>query len=108
MTPVERFHTRLVKSAPAKDTVLAAAPASVQLWFSEQIDLTTSRVQLVDAAAKPVPTAALTRDDTKADQPVVARVSGALANGVYTVNWSTASDDGHAVKGSFNFTVKKP
>ncbi len=106
--PAERFHTRLVKSAPAKDTVLAAAPAALELWFSEKIDLAASRVQLVDAAAKPVPTAAITRDDSKPNEPVVARITGPVADGVYTVNWSAASGDGHPVKGSFNFTVKKP
>lgn len=107
-TPAARFHTRLVRSAPAKDAVLTAAPAALELWFSEKIDLAASRVQLVDAAAKPVPTAAITRDDSKPDQPVVARITGPLANGVYTVHWSAASGDGHPVRGSFSFTVKTP
>lgn len=105
--PAERFHTRLLKSTPAKDTVLAAAPAALELWFSEKVDLAASRVQLVDAAAKVVTTAALTQAAAE-NAPVVARITGAMADGAYTVNWSAASGDGHAVKGSFGFTVKRP
>ena len=106
--PAGRFHTRLVKSTPSKDTLLAAAPVALELWFSEQIDLAASRVQLVDAAAKVVPLAPLTQIAAQTDAPVVARIAGPVAPGSYTVNWSAASGDGHAVRGSFGFTVRKP
>jgi methionine-rich copper-binding protein CopC len=105
--PAERFHTRLLRSTPAKDSVIAAAPAAIELWFSEKVDLAASRVQLVDASAKVVTTAALTQAAGEGT-PVVARITGPVADGVYTVNWSAASGDGHAVKGSFGFTVKRP
>lgn len=105
-TPAERFHTRLVKSTPAKDTVLTAAPAALELWFSERIDLAASRVQLIDASAKSVPLAPLTQSTAGTEAPVVARITGPVAPGRYTVNWSAASGDGHAVKGSFGFTVR--
>ena len=106
--PAGRFHTRLVKSTPSKDTLLAAAPVALELWFSERIDLAASRVQLVDAAAKVVPLAPLTQIAAQTDAPVVARITGPVAPGSYTVNWSAASGDGHAVKGSFGFRVRKP
>jgi cytochrome c peroxidase len=107
-TPAERFHTRLVKSNPAKDAVVATAPAALELWFSEKIDLAASRVQLVGPGGTAVTTAALTRDDAATDAPVVVRITGPVVDGVQTVNWSAASGDGHPVKGSFTFTVKKP
>lgn len=103
-----RFHTRLVKSTPAKDAVVAAAPAALELWFSERIDLAASRVQLVGPGGAAVATAALTRNAAVPDAPVVVRITGPVVDGVQTVHWSAASGDGHAVRGSFSFTVKTP
>ena len=106
--PATRFHARLVKSNPSKDTVLTAAPRQLDLWFSERIDVAASRVQLVDAAQHAVETGALWRDEKIADAPVVATVKGAMAPGTYTVNWIAAAGDGHPVRGSFNFTLRAP
>jgi methionine-rich copper-binding protein CopC len=102
-----RFHTRLVKSIPSKDTTVSTSPASLQLWFSEKIELPISRVQLVGPNNKVVPTATITRDDSKADAPVVALLVTELADGAYVVNWTAGSADGHAVKGAYRFMVKK-
>jgi len=104
----ERFHPRLEKSNPAKDTVLAAAPATIELWFSERVDLAASRVQVVDVAQKPVTLAPLWHDEAKKDGPVVAQVKAPMAPGKYTVNWVAAGSDGHPVRGSFGFTIRAP
>lgn len=98
-------HTRLLKSLPAADSVITASPATIQLWFSEKIELGLSRVRVVDAAGKSVSITPLTQDASKADAPVVGRVPAPLADGRYTVNWTAASGDGHAVKGTFSFTI---
>ena len=47
-----------------------------------------------------------TQDATKAGAPVVGRVPAPLADGKYTLHWTAASGDGHAVKGSFGFAIK--
>lgn len=99
------FHTRLIKSIPAKDSVLSASPATVQLWFSEKIELGLSRVRLEGADGKSVSATPLTQAASVADAPVVARVPARLADGTYTLHWTAASGDGHAVKGSFGFTI---
>ena len=99
-------HTRLLRSLPTADSVIKASPTTVQLWFSEKIELGLSRVRVIDAAGKSVSIAPLTQDATKANAPVVGRVPTPLADGVYTVNWTAASADGHAVKGTFNFTIR--
>ncbi len=110
VTPAEaaRRHTRLLKSIPSKDTTLTGTPESLQLWFSERIDLAQSRVQLLGANERAIPLSAITRDDSRPDQPVVAKLMTDLAPGTYTVNWSAASGDGHPVRGGFRFTVKAP
>jgi methionine-rich copper-binding protein CopC len=103
-----RLHTRLVKSIPSKDTTITESPASLQLWFSEKVELPISKVQLVGPGNRVVPTANITRDDTKPDAPVVALLVTELAAGAYVVNWTAGSADGHAVKGAYRFTVKTP
>ena len=100
-----RFHTKLVKSAPAANDTLATAPTAISLWFNEAVDLKVTTVK-VAAASGAVKTGALTRDAKLKDAPVVAAISSALAAGKYTVSWSVAGDDGHPVKGTFEFVVK--
>lgn len=100
-----RRHTRLVRSEPAKDSVIRVAPTELRLWFSETLDLAVTRVRLVDGQRAPVHTAALTRADA-ADAPIVAALEAPLPNGNYSVEWSTSSKDGHPVRGTFRFSVR--
>ena len=101
----ERRHTRLVRSIPARDSVIAAAPARVQLWFNEPIELKVSRLRLEGPAAKGVTLQPLERADA-ADAPVTAPLPAGLGDGRYVVHWSTASKDGHVVRDSFAFTLR--
>lgn len=98
-------HTRLLRSIPGKDSVIASSPATIQLWFSEKIELGLSRVR-IEGAGKTVALSPLTQNASVAGAPVVGRVPAPLADGTYTVHWTAASGDGHAVKGSFGFTIK--
>lgn len=99
-----RRHTRLVRSEPAKDSVVRVAPTELRLWFSETLDLAVTRVTLSDGNRQPVATGALTRATDRA--PIVAPLTAALADGNYTVTWSTSSKDGHPVRGTFRFSVR--
>ena len=99
-------HTRLVKSEPAANDTLAAAPKAVKLWFSEKVELGITTVKLANAAGNDVPLAKLTRDDAVKDAPIVAAISKPLAAGAYLVSWSTAATDGHPAKGTIPFVVK--
>ena len=100
-----RFHTKLVKSAPAANDTLATAPTAISLWFNEAVDLKVTTVKVAGGSGA-VKTGALARDEKLKDAPVVAAISSALAAGKYTVSWSVAGDDGHPVKGTFDFVVK--
>ena len=75
------------------------------LWFTEGVVLSFTKIAVKNAAgvAQTVGAPAYT-DSTKA--VVAANVTGALPAGSYTVVWSTSSDDGHAVRGKFDFVVK--
>lgn len=100
-----RRHTRLVRSEPAKDSVVRVAPTELRLWFSETLDLAVTRVTLTDGNRQQVPTNALTRAEG-ADAPIVAPLNAALPDGNYTVTWSTSSKDGHPVRGTYRFSVR--
>jgi methionine-rich copper-binding protein CopC len=100
-----RRHTRLVRSEPAKDSVVRLAPTELRLWFSETLDLAVTRVTLADGNRQPVAVNALTRAEG-ADAPIVAPLNAALPDGNYTVTWSTSSKDGHPVRGTFRFSVR--
>jgi methionine-rich copper-binding protein CopC len=99
------FHTKLVKSAPAANDTLSAAPKQLILWFSEKIELKVSSVKLTGAGGKVIPLGALAHVGA-ADSSVSVPVTGALAAGSYSVMWRTASDDGHPVTGTFKFVVR--
>ncbi len=101
-----RMHTALTKAVPAKDSTVSASPEMLQLWFNQKIELSLSKVQLVDAKQQPIPLSAISRDDSKKDSPVVAHLMVEIPDGAYVVNWTAASADGHAVRGSFRFYVK--
>ncbi len=105
---IERRHTRLVRSVPAKDTVITVAPATLELYFNERIQLAVSRVRLETAGGDSVALGALQRDDSKPNTPVTAAVRGTLRAGRHVVRWSTASRDGHVVRDSFAFTLRQP
>lgn len=105
-TDGERRHTRLLRSLPAKDSVVTALPSTLQLWFSEPIEVGVSRVRLEGADAKVIPLAPLSQERAKVDAPVTAPFPQSLSDGTYTVHWTTASKDGHVVRGSFVFTLK--
>jgi methionine-rich copper-binding protein CopC len=99
-----RFHTKLTKSNPAADASVAA-PKVIELWWNEkpELALTTVTVQGADSAK-----VALGKLRGSSDlMGVAADVTGPLAPGKYIVKWKTAGKDGHAVRGSFNFSISK-
>jgi len=97
-------HLHLERSDPAADTVLRASPAAIRLWFSEGASLPVTRLTLSSGAAT-IATGKPTRA-AGAGQPIVFPLAAPLAAGRYTVKWKTMSADGHAVSGTFAFTVQ--
>jgi methionine-rich copper-binding protein CopC len=95
------MHLRLTKSEPAKDSVVAAAPKELKLWYSAVPQLKLSRITLTGPAGT-VSTGAIAQDSLLLRTPI----TGAMTAGAYTVSWVTASSDGHAIRGTFGFTVK--
>ncbi len=105
---VLRRHARLVKSSPGADVTLTASPTSVKLWFSERVEVSLSRVQLIGPGGTVVASGRASRIPGENDVAFMATIRSPLSVGRHTVRWTTASDDGHPVKGTFSFVVAPP
>ena len=111
LCPSAWAHARLLRSEPAKDAEVAAAPDHVSLWFSELLEDGGFNVVTVYAASE---LGAAKRHDLTADKPHVdpkdrTRLTvkvAALPPGDYIVEWRVLSSDGHSAPGRINFRVR--
>jgi copper transport protein len=97
-------HANLVRSEPAAGAVLQTAPKELVLEFSEELDPTFSRVQLVDSESQIVNAGPGTID---ASNPKIIRLAlHDLQKDSYTALWrSRSAADGHTTEGSVPFGV---
>jgi methionine-rich copper-binding protein CopC len=96
-------HTKLEKSVPADGATVTSAPAAIELYFNETLDMKVSKVEVTGPSGK----VELGPAHSMAAKDIMAAVKGTLGNGKYTVAWQAAGDDGHLQKGQFSFTVQK-
>jgi methionine-rich copper-binding protein CopC len=92
-------HATLKKSVPAANSTLAAAPSSVDLEFSEAVQITAVTLQAGDA--KPQDVGPLPK--TASSKIVVALPD--LSAGSYTLAWRALSSDNHVMSGKIQFKV---
>jgi len=97
------FHNHLVKATPAAGDALSASPAEIRLWFNERPEIPFTSVTLLRAdSSKIVTIKAIATTDSMA---VVAPLPASLPPGSYLVTWRTASRDGHAIRGTYGFSI---
>lgn len=102
--PALAWHNHLTKSSPAEDEQLAESPKVIRLWFSEKVEPKFSSISLMRADSSRIEIGKVAAtDDPKS---ITATVPSALAPGGYLIRWRTAGDDGHAVRGTYKFSVK--
>ena len=102
--PVLLFaHAKLLRSSPASDAALDAAPTAISLWFSEKPELKFSSIELADSLGAPISLGAITAIDVMG---ISAPIATPLAAGRYTIAWKTAAADGHGTSGKLAFQVK--
>ena len=98
-------HAILVRSDPAKDSVLSIAPKQVRMWFSEALNPAFSTAVVVNGANKQVDNHnahVSSSDQTEMDVSLQPNLPPA----VYIVIWRTDSAaDGHILRGSFIFSI---
>jgi copper transport protein len=102
LLPATAFaHANLDRADPAPGSQLDQLPHGLQLFFSEAVDGSFSRVQLLNAQGQSVD-----RGDSHVGpndpRSLVVSLPDQLPNGVYTVSWRTLSAvDGHTVNGAY-------
>lgn len=105
---VSEAHAILVRSDPARDTVLPVAPDQVRMWFSEALNSAVSTAAVVNEKNQRIDqhnAFVSPSDATEMDLSLQLN----LPPGVYVVVWRTDSaEDGHVLTGSFLFTVARP
>lgn len=97
-------HGALKSSVPAAGSHLDRVPHEIRLTFNENAERAFTRITLIGADGKTVPTGPVT---IPSDSPRVAfaTIGAHLAPGVYTVQWQFAGRDAHPVRGNFKFTI---
>jgi hypothetical protein len=95
-------HMKATKFEPAADSTVGAAPARVQVWFTQAPDPKVSKIELTG----PTGAVKLGAMQVTAEKSIVAAIEGSLGNGRYTASWQSAGDDGHVQKGTYSFSVQ--
>lgn len=100
--PPAAAHATLVRSAPADDAVLPAAPERFTLTFNEAVSPLMLRLIGPDGSSQ-----TLDRFELKGSELSIAPPSG-LGSGSHALSWRVISDDGHPVGGTTVFSIGAP
>ena len=97
------FHNHLVKSVPGAGDTVATSPKEVRLWFNEPPEIPFTSVTLLTADSTKIATikAVATEDSMAVSAPLAAP----LQSGSYLITWRSASRDGHAIRGTYGFSI---
>jgi copper transport protein len=95
-------HAALTKTAPADGAVIASAPSTFSLSFSEPVSPLVLTLIGPDGTSR-----ALTRF-TLADRTLTIIAPSDLATGTHVLSWRVVSEDGHPVGGSVLFSIGAP
>lgn len=96
-------HTALSKSSPADGEVLSAAPASVQLVYTESVQLLRAELRLIRNDSSEKVDIGFKPSSTAAEQHSVTLPR--LTHGQYRIEWAVMGADGHPVQGAFSFGI---
>ena len=97
-------HAHLKSAIPAVNGTVSVAPASLDLSFSEGVNMHFTGVAITGPGKTKVATG--NESLLNHDMTLVVPITAKLAAGKYTVSWHALSTDGHKTHGTYNFTVK--
>ncbi|MDR6821114.1 copper transport protein [Neorhizobium sp. 2083] len=95
-------HASLTATEPRDGSVVAAAPAVMNLSFSEPVSVTTLHL------AKPDGTSVKLDKSVLRDRTLEITPPADLGIGTYILSWRVVSEDGHPVGGSVVFSIGQP
>jgi copper resistance protein C len=98
-------HAFLDHSDPAVGSTVPAAPAALNLWFTQELEPAFSWVTVTDKSGTTVNDGTAAIDPN--DQTKLIVKLKPLDPGTYTVKWHVLSVDTHTTEGDFTFQVGK-
>jgi copper transport protein len=99
-------HAALLRAEPSPNAFLQRPPAQVSLSFAEPVDEKNSGIRVLDARGAEL---ALPKVQFSKGSLGMTIELPKLDPGIYNVLWANVSSvDGHALRGSYPFTVLKP
>lgn len=105
--PSAEAHAWLDRSQPRNGEVVQAGPPEILFWFSEEVDVKFSHVQVVNSSGQRVDNNDLHDHGNAANPGITMQVN--VPDGTYTVIWDVLSIvDGHRTKSSFPYFVGAP
>jgi methionine-rich copper-binding protein CopC len=96
-------HAHLETSMPAASATVAS-PSSVMLHFTEALEARFSGFEITDAHGHAIN--AVSHPDPSNGAILVATPAAPMAPGLYHVAWHIVAQDGHRMRGTFDFTVR--
>ncbi len=97
-------HGQLKSAVPAAGSHLDAAPRTLRLDFTEVPELEFSTVRLIGPGRMEIQLGAMTYAPDS-HRALLVPIISAMSAGTYTVLWQMAGDDGHPMRGQFDFTI---
>jgi copper transport protein len=94
-------HATLIRTVPANGAVLARSPQSVRVEFDDSVHVAPGNAAVTNDTNSSV----LGGPPRVAGHELIIPLRSGLANGVYSVRWSIASNDGHREQGVLAFGV---
>jgi len=94
-------HATLLRTVPADGAVLAGAPSLVRVEFDDGVRVAPGNAAVANASGASV----LAGEPHTSGHVLTLPLRAGLANGVYSIRWSAASDDGHQEQGVLAFAV---
>ncbi|PXX38631.1 copper homeostasis periplasmic binding protein CopC [Aquitalea magnusonii] len=97
-------HAHLKAAEPAANSVVSS-PASLNLTFSEALDVKFSGIKLINATQQDIALGEATLSN--GGKTLVVKPAQPLPAGSYQVEWHALSVDGHKTTGTYRFSVGK-
>lgn len=100
-------HAHILKATPAKNEILAKAPAEVRIQFSEELEGSMSKLEVRNKQTHEVVSSGSTlMDKSTPDTLSISLKPLKNEKETYEVSWKAVAKDTHRMKGTYDFTVE--
>ncbi len=99
-------HAHLKNAEPAKDAIIDKLPSKIVLTFSEDLELSMSKIEVRRKDNKTLVSSGNPANSGQQKNIMEIELKAPLAEkGTYEVSWKAVGTDSHPMKGSYLFTV---